>query len=257
MLKKQYFWKQPGVIRYAVFGLILALGSQVTAGSGYRKIVHEDGRVEFTDVNINSKTTGGQKTRSQVTTSKNRTGVTTVYKYEQRNGVVSYSDSRPESGIQVEVIRFACFACDPASTVDWNHTPLNLLAFKSQIDTEATSRALDPALVRAIIHAESGFNPKALSPQGAQGLMQLMPGTARELGVGNAFDTSENIRGGTKYLAKLLTMFNGDIRLAAAAYNAGPNAVRKHGDVPPYEETQTYVKRVGILHSRYQQALKS
>lgn len=254
---------QKGMIRYAVFGVILALGSQVTAGSGYRKIVHEDGRVEFTDVTIdskntgNSKTTGGQKTRSQVTTSKSRNSVTTVYKYQMNNGVVSYSDSRPNSGVQLEVIRFGCFACDPTSTVDWQHTPLNLAAFKNQIDTAATSHALDPALVRAIIHAESGFNPKALSPQGAQGLMQLMPGTARELGVGNAFDTSENIRGGAKYLAKLLTMFNGDIRLAAAAYNAGPNAVRKHGDVPPYEETQTYVKRVGILHSRYQQALKS
>lgn len=244
-----------GLFRFAVFGVILALGTQLCLASGYRKIVHEDGRVEFTDVNINSKTTGGQITRSQVTTSKHRNSVTTVYKYQQNNGVVSYSDSRPDSGIPIEVIRFGCFACDPTSAVDWNRTPLNLSAFKSQIDTAATSHALDPALVRAIIHAESGFNPKALSPQGAQGLMQLMPGTARELGVGNAFDTSENIRGGTKYLAKLLTMFNGDIRLAAAAYNAGPNAVRKHGDVPPYEETQTYVKRVGILHSRYQQAL--
>ena len=82
--------------------------------------------------------------------------------------------------------------------------------------------------------------------------MQLMPGTASDLGVKNAFNANENIEGGVKYLAQLLSQFNGDIKLATAAYNAGPNAVKKYNGIPPYSETKVYVERVGILHRRYQ-----
>jgi soluble lytic murein transglycosylase-like protein len=91
-----------------------------------------------------------------------------------------------------------------------------------------------------------------LSRKGAQGLMQLMPALASEYGVADAFNASENIRAGVAHLAQLLRDFNGDVRLVAAAYNAGPGAVRKYGGVPPYEETQVYVERVGVLHRRYQ-----
>ena len=98
--------------------------------------------------------------------------------------------------------------------------------------------------MRAIIHAESAYNPNALSRVGAQGLMQLMPATARRFGVGNAFDAGQNIRGGVQYLAWLLKRFNGDLTLAAAGYNAGEGAVDKYKGVPPYSETQRYVQRV-------------
>lgn len=105
------------------------------------------------------------------------------------------------------------------------------------------------------MHAESAFNPNAVSHKGAQGLMQLMPGTAKELGVQDALIPSQNIAGGAKYIAQLLKRFNGNIQLATAAYNAGPGAVKKYNGVPPYIETEVYAERVGILHKRYQMAL--
>jgi soluble lytic murein transglycosylase-like protein len=101
------------------------------------------------------------------------------------------------------------------------------------------------------VHAESAFNPNALSRVGAQGLMQLMPATAERFGVDDPFAPAQNIEGGTRYLAWLLKRFNGDTRLAAAGYNAGEGAVDRFGGVPPYEETQRFVERVGILHQRY------
>ncbi|HTN33587.1 MAG TPA: lytic transglycosylase domain-containing protein, partial [Marinobacter sp.] len=123
--------------------------------------------------------------------------------------------------------------------------------YQEEISIAAKEFGVDPALVRAVIHAESAFNEKALSPVGAIGLMQLMPGTARELGVENALIAGENIRGGVNYLAKMLERFHGDTRLATAAYNAGPNAVGRYGGVPPYAETKAYVNRVSILRERY------
>jgi soluble lytic murein transglycosylase-like protein len=95
----------------------------------------------------------------------------------------------------------------------------------------------------------------AISAKGAQGQMQLMPGTANDLGVADAFDVSQNIRGGAQYLAMMLKNFDGDERLATAAYNAGPGAVQKYSDVPPYAETQVYVERVATLRDRYKKAL--
>lgn len=100
------------------------------------------------------------------------------------------------------------------------------------------------SLVIAVIEAESSFNPRAVSPAGARGLMQLMPGTARDMGVADPFNADENIRGGTKYLSLMLNRFDNNMRFALAAYNAGPETVKFHGDVPPYPETQRYVKRV-------------
>ncbi|HWQ03175.1 MAG TPA: lytic transglycosylase domain-containing protein [Candidatus Nitrosotenuis sp.] len=114
-----------------------------------------------------------------------------------------------------------------------------------QIVQEAAQRHhVDPALVRAVIKAESNWNPQAVSPKGAQGLMQLMPATADQHGVGDAFDPRENVNAGVKHLRTLLEKYNGDLDLALAAYNAGEGAVRRAGGVPNYTETRNYVQKV-------------
>jgi soluble lytic murein transglycosylase-like protein len=111
--------------------------------------------------------------------------------------------------------------------------------------------SIDPALIKAIIHTESSFNPAAVSRTGAMGLMQLMPSTAREMGVEDCFDPQHNINGGTRYLKRLLRLFDNDRELALAAYNAGIGNVREYGGVPPFQETRRYVKKVGAFYRYY------
>jgi membrane-bound lytic murein transglycosylase MltF len=108
----------------------------------------------------------------------------------------------------------------------------------------AQRHGLDPALLRAVVSVESNFKAEAVSPKGAQGLMQLMPSTAASLGVRDAFDPADNVDGGSRHLASLLASYGGDLKKALAAYNAGAGAVARHGGVPPYRETREYVERV-------------
>jgi soluble lytic murein transglycosylase-like protein len=124
--------------------------------------------------------------------------------------------------------------------------------FARDIDEAARANAIDPALIHAVITAESGYNPGAMSRKGAAGLMQLMPETARRYNVMNRFDPVQSIHGGARYLGDLLRMFNNDLRLAVAAYNAGENAVIKYGNrIPPYAETVAYVPRVLAYYREY------
>lgn len=132
---------------------------------------------------------------------------------------------------------------------------LHLNDFVLEITQAATDFGVPEALLRAVIHAESAFRPSALSHANAQGLMQLIPATAERFGVADPWDPAQNIRGGAEYLAWLLRHFDGDLIKALAGYNAGEGAVRRHGGVPPYAETQAYVVRVQQLYAAYQQAL--
>ena len=184
-----------------------------------------------------------------------------VYAYTGKDGVRHYTSARPTgvSGASIRTIRYSymetCYACGAKPGVDFRTLRLNTTAYQDEIRAAAREHGVEEAVVRAIIHAESAFNPKALSRVGAQGLMQLMPATARRFGVGDAFDATQNIRGGVRYLAWLLKRFDGNLTLAAAGYNAGEGAVDKYKGVPPYNETQRYVQRVGVLAERYRGVL--
>lgn|GEM_PF-373516 len=173
-----------------------------------------------------------------------------IFKYK-KDGAVIFADSVPYKTKYEVIVYNSCYACSITSSVNWYNTRLRLSEFADAINLAAKQYGVNPGFVRAIIHAESAFNPMARSRKGAMGLMQLMPGTAKDMGVMDLTNPEQNIKGGVKYLAGLLQTFSGNETLAAAAYNAGPGAVARYGGIPPYEETQTYVKRVKILADRY------
>jgi soluble lytic murein transglycosylase-like protein len=173
-----------------------------------------------------------------------------IYKYRDRKGVITYTNVLPK-GVIAQTVMVYCPACDPKSKVDFRRVAIKTTDFGPQIRAAIARHPVDEALVRAIIQAESAYNPVAVSRAGAQGLMQLMPGTATQYGVSDSFDPQQNINGGVAYLRFLLTMFDGDIRLASAAYNSGENNVLKYAGVPPFAETQVYVVRVAQLYERY------
>ena len=179
-----------------------------------------------------------------------------MYKYSH-DGINTYTNIPPPGSVGAHVLFTyieTCYACGALPGVNFGTTVLNTIAYATEIATAARAYGVDEALVRAIIHAESDYNPNALSYKGAQGLMQLMPGTASRFGVQNPFTAADNINGGVQYLSFLSRRFKGDVRLVAAAYNAGEGAVDRYGGVPPYVETQRYVERVGTLAERYRSA---
>lgn len=151
-------------------------------------------------------------------------------------------------------VGFKRFLTQPSrSGSTWAQFSRNFLRYDELITTHATIQGVPAELVKAVMFAESAFNPDAVSRAGAQGLMQLMPPTQAQLGVVDAFDPEENIRGGTRLLADLVRRYEGNTRLAVAAYNAGPGAITRFGGVPPYPETQGYVEKVLALHQHFTQ----
>ena len=139
----------------------------------------------------------------------------------------------------------------PGSGAPMAAAPVPPAQIDALVEQNAATWQVDPALIKAVIANESGFNANATSKVGAQGLMQLMPATAASLGVRDAYDPAQNVAGGARYLRGLLDRFGGDKRLAIAAYNAGPGAVEKYGDVPPYAETRNYVQNVLASFDKY------
>jgi hypothetical protein len=174
-----------------------------------------------------------------------------IYKYEDDEGVLHFTDAPTDH-------RFKIFMRDIKKDKQFRtHFRLtncvgNPAEFEPIINSCALAYGVDKSLVKAVIHAESGYDPNAVSAKGASGLMQLMPNTARGLKVGNSLDPAENIRGGVRYLRFLLDTFRGDESLALAAYNAGLSRVAQYGGIPPYTETRNYVAKVLQYRKSYQ-----
>ena len=169
-----------------------------------------------------------------------------VWMYEDENGNVHFTD-QPREGYQKKSLKKRRPAFSH-KTVRWDGRTDR---WDGVIKHASKDYEVKPALVKAVIHAESLFDATAVSSAGAQGLMQLMPSTAGFMGVDDAFDPWQNIRGGTRYLQYLMRRFPGNLELSLAAYNAGEKAVLRYGGIPPYRETQRYVKRVLHLYRRY------
>jgi soluble lytic murein transglycosylase len=164
-----------------------------------------------------------------------------IYRYVDANGRVHFTDT-PTHG------RWDMYRKE-GSAISSQH-----YSYRSIIRRCANSYRLEEALVKAVIKVESDYQPHIVSKKGAQGLMQLIPETAKSLKVNNPFDPSENIRGGSEYLRRMLDLFNNDLELALAAYNAGPSTVQRYGGIPPYDETRNYVKKVKHYLDYYRQS---
>jgi len=161
-----------------------------------------------------------------------------IYKYEDETGIIHLTNVPTDA-----TKKYTLIMREPRVIFN-RKIARDINKFDPLITKSAQKHGMDPALIKAVIKAESNFNHQAVSPKGARGLMQLMPATASSLQVDDSFHPEKNIDGGVRYLRYLIRLFNGDLRLALAAYNAGEKAVMRYGGIPPYRETQDYVQRV-------------
>lgn len=176
-----------------------------------------------------------------------------IYKYVDKHGRVHLTDRPAHDGFKRLVKTWKGWQ---EAQVDYGSVAKNRKRYEPAIATAAKTHRLPPALLHAVITAESAYDPDARSTAGAVGLMQLMPGTAERYGVRNRRDPIANVSGGTRYLSDLLKMFDNNLVLALAAYNAGENAVIRNGrKIPPYKETQTYVRRVLKYYNDYKKQM--
>lgn len=182
-----------------------------------------------------------------------RPAAASVYAYTDDNGTVSLSNVPSDKRYRVLVAEQKDNA--PVASAARGTLPIlvNKARYDRIVDDAARTYGLEGALLHAVISVESHYNSKAISSKGAAGLMQLMPGTAKRYGVVDRFDPVQNIDGGAKYLRDLLKLFNSDVSLTLAAYNAGENAVVRHGNrIPPFRETRDYVPKVLGFYRKYQ-----
>ncbi|MBX7138641.1 MAG: lytic transglycosylase domain-containing protein [Oligoflexia bacterium] len=181
-----------------------------------------------------------------------------IYVFKEADGAIRFTDKPPAGGVKAQVFtgKGARYFTYRGKGWGWSYTSrlsskLFENRFHDDIAAAADRHGVDIYLLKAVIHAESGFDPHAVSPKGARGLMQLMPSRARLLGVANSFMPQDNIDGGARHLAFLIKRYNGNLKLALAAYNAGEGAVDQYGGIPPYSETRQYVDRVLSLREKY------
>jgi soluble lytic murein transglycosylase-like protein len=171
-----------------------------------------------------------------------------IYRYEDENGVIHFTNCPRDP-------KFKLYIRESKEDVGGGNSSFSYIRDSNQYDSLISEFSkkyqVDFALIKAIIRAESGFNPAAVSRKGAKGLMQLMPETASRLNVSNSFNPRENIEGGVRYFKYLLSLFNDDLRLSLAAYNAGENIVAEVRSIPPYRETVDYVKKVLSYYQSY------
>lgn len=197
---------------------------------------------------------GGAASQGQTVNSYSNSGADNFYKTMRSTGsgtiynVAPKPDLRPKpknTPLDLKIPSTVSFAASPSQKLDerWVQIGSQRLNLSTIVEREARRFNVDPLLVEEVIRQESNFQPQAMSYVGAQGLMQLMPGTAAQMGVRDSSDPADNIAGGTRYLAEQLTRF-GRLDLALAAYNAGPGAVESYGGIPPYQETSNYVSRI-------------
>jgi len=162
-----------------------------------------------------------------------------IYRFKDENGVWRYTNIKSDARYRLFIKSREQMAVEYIDK------------YRSIIEEASSMYNVEPSLIKAVIKAESAFNPRAVSHKGAQGLMQLMPATADLMRVNDPFDPTDNIFGGTKYLSGLLDRFGNNMELAVAAYNAGPEAVARNNGIPPYQETQTFVRRVIRYYNGY------
>jgi soluble lytic murein transglycosylase-like protein len=184
-----------------------------------------------------------------------------IFRHQDEKGVVHFTNVPGNSNFQLYIKEYTKPQTPKAGKghskpLSSSHYDLNYLPhLTSHIDEASQQYGLDPKLIQAVIHVESNFDPLAVSPKGAQGLMQLMPQTAKDLQVSDVFSPKENIHGGSRYLRYLMDIYNQDMVMALAAYNAGPEKVNLHRGIPPYQETRTYVQRVLQIYNRLKTSL--
>lgn len=187
------------------------------------------------------------------------TGYADIYAYTEENGVINFSNIPSEEPYKL-YMRTPAVAADPSSIVNSSESKhahmVKHKRFELYVQEAAQTFQVEAALLHAIITAESNYNAGALSRKGAIGLMQLMPGTAKQYGVSDPYDPNQNIQGGAQYLKYLMGLFNNDLQLVLAAYNAGENAVRRYGNrLPPYQETIRYVPKVLSYYQKYREKI--
>jgi soluble lytic murein transglycosylase-like protein len=225
---------------------------QIKAGEIY-SYIDANGVVHYTNITENRRPTIKLSPSSaQTQTSVSRIK---IYKWVDAKGVTHYTDKPNHAGYQLIIQNKGSL---PSMTIGLSPDDSGSLHekyddYKSLVGEIAALTQVEPALLHAMIETESGYDPQAVSPKGAVGLMQLMPATAKRFGVTDRTDATSNIYGGARYLNYLLQLFNGNLRLALAGYNAGENAVKRYGNkIPPYRETKNYVKKVMKRYRVYQ-----